>query len=90
MILRTKYTMLCFVQFLFVPMVRIKRPFTAVIRQLKNNLDWLKLKEAFGNRRIEYTTRSAGLVQNLNADLSSSQLNEINNILSQQGISYRV
>jgi hypothetical protein len=62
----------------------------AVLRRLNNNLDWLKLKEAFGFRRIEFTTRNAGLVESLNADLSSRQINEVNKILQQQGISYKV
>ena len=62
----------------------------AVLRRLNNNLDWLKLKEAFGFRRIEYTTRNAGLVESLNADLSSRQINEVNKILQQKGITYRV
>ena len=62
----------------------------AVLRSLKNNLDWLKLKEAFGYRRVEYTTRNAGLVESLNADLSTSQIKEVNKILQQQGITYRV
>jgi hypothetical protein len=61
-----------------------------VLRNLKNNTDWLKLQEAFGFQRIEFTLQKGGLIENLNADMSSKQLKEVNKILSERGITYSV
>lgn len=61
-----------------------------VLRSLKNNTDWLKLQEAFGFKRIEFTLQDGGLIQHLNADMSSKQLKEVNKILSERGITYKV
>ena len=66
--------------------------FFAVISLLNNNLDALKLNQAFGVR--SYTTwyggtETATLEEWIEGDLSSSEMARMNSILSTNGITYR-
>ena len=55
-----------------------------VFNELNNNIDYLKLEAAFGRRDGE------DMIGWLKGDLSSSRLEEVNDILEQKGILYRV
>lgn len=54
-----------------------------VMRQIKNNIDFLKLQTAFGVRDGET------LSQWLLGDLSSAEMLSVNQILSSNGVTYR-
>jgi hypothetical protein len=65
-----------------------------IISQLKNNLDFLKLSEAYGVRTYDQAGWFTGdftgnLTQAINDELDSGEVNALNNMLKKQGITYR-
>tara|TARA_R110000851_G_scaffold258920_1_gene411403 strand:- start:4 stop:489 length:486 start_codon:yes stop_codon:yes gene_type:complete len=56
---------------------------------MKNIADVVALIQAFGVRRIEYSTRGGGLGVQLQGDLRDSEILKINKILSDKNINYR-
>lgn len=61
----------------------------AVFAQLNNDLDMLKLVQAFGNRRVEYSAAWVSLPAWLESELDSKEMAKINDILKSKGIKYR-
>ena len=61
-----------------------------IFKQMKNDLDIILLIEAFGERRPQFTLNNVGLVPFLNEDLNSSEIGEINKILTAKNIKFRV
>lgn len=69
----------------------------AVFNKLKNNLDYLKLKKAFGVRPYMggfippvLTGQNYDMVEHLRQELSSSWIKRINDLLAKKKITYRV
>lgn len=65
-----------------------------IVSQLKNNLDFLKLSEAYGVRTYDQAGWFTGdftgnLTQAINDELDSGEINALNNMLKKQGITYR-
>lgn len=66
----------------------------AIFQALKNNADFLKLNQAFGSRTYSggflpaFLNSKLTLVQWLQEELSTSDLNKLNQILRQAGITY--
>jgi hypothetical protein len=56
---------------------------------MQNDLDVSKLIQAFGMRRIEFSTRTDSLAAFLRSELDSSELQKVNNILASKNIKYR-
>jgi len=70
-----------------------------IFRKLKNNTDFLMLQKAWGNPKrqvypdwfVFYSTgRKFTLSEALRDDMSSTEIQKINNILSSKGIKYRI
>ena len=60
-----------------------------IFKQMKNDLDIVMLIQAFGERRPQFTFNNVGLVPFLNEDLNSSEIGEINKILTTKNIKFR-
>ena len=60
-----------------------------VFSKMNNDLDVAKLIVAYGTRRIEFTLEMGTLAQVLVSELDSSEIANVNNILSKKGITYR-
>lgn len=65
-----------------------------IVGQLKNNLDFLKLSDAWGVRTYDQAGWFTGdftgtLAQAVNDELDNGEVNALNNILKKNGISYR-
>ena len=60
-----------------------------VFNRMNNDLDVSKLIQAFGMRRIEFSTRTDSLAGFLRSELDSSELQKVNNILASKNIKYR-
>jgi hypothetical protein len=65
-----------------------------IVTQLKNNLDFLKLQEAWGVRTYDQAGLWTGdftgtLSQAVNDELDEGEVNALNNILKKNGITYR-
>ena len=60
-----------------------------IFRNMKNDMDIILLSEAFGKRRPQFETTERDLNAFLNADLNSSEITKVNQILSSKGIKYR-
>ncbi len=65
-----------------------------IVGQLKNNLDFLKLSDAWGVRTYDQAGWFTGdftgnLIQAVNDELDNGEVNALNNILKKNGISYR-
>lgn len=60
-----------------------------VFRQIKNDLDLVKLIEAFGIRRLEFNIRWGNLGAWLQADLNNQEMAKVNSILAANGVSGR-
>ena len=58
----------------------------AAFKLMKTNLDVLKLIDAFGFRRLEYTTTLGSLSMFLISELNTNELNTIKKDLSDKGI----
>jgi 3-oxoacyl-ACP reductase-like protein len=56
---------------------------------MKNLADVVTLIQAFGVRRIEYSTRGGGLGVQLQGDLTDSEILKLNKILSDKNINYK-
>lgn len=54
-----------------------------------NDLDVLKLIEAFGRRRLEFSTVLGNLTQFLYDELNNTELGKLNSILTAKGIKYQ-
>lgn len=54
-----------------------------------NDLDILKLIEAFGRRRLEFSTVMGNLTQFLYDELNNTELGKLNSILAMKGIKYQ-
>jgi len=61
----------------------------AVFTQLNNDIDVLKLVQAFGNRRKEFSLFWDSLAGYLAGELNGSEMSKINDILKSKGIRYR-
>jgi len=61
-----------------------------VLAQMKNNLDFAKLVEAFGKRRLSFSLTQGDLIAFLSDELSDSEVAACNSILAGNGIKYRV
>jgi len=61
----------------------------SVMDKMNNDLDVSKLIQAFGTRRIEFSTRNDSLAGFLRSELDSSEMQKVNNILSGKNIKYR-
>jgi hypothetical protein len=61
----------------------------AVFSQLNNDLDMLKLVQAFGNRRAEFSAAWVSLPAWLDSELNSKEIAKLNDILKSKGIRYR-
>jgi len=65
-----------------------------IIKQIKNNSDWLSLISAFGVRTYEgcmfYTTVSGDLPKCIVDELSSQEIDVLNKLLTTKGISYKL
>lgn len=57
-----------------------------IFRVLKNNADLVLLKIKFGTRRVPFSVNSVGLSAFLRADLNSSEMQTINDILANNRI----
>lgn len=60
-----------------------------VFKQMKNDLDVVLLVKAFGQRRVEFSLQDAELGGFLTSELNSSEITKINEILNNNGITYR-
>lgn len=61
----------------------------AIIGKLNNKSDVLSLIKAFGQRRQSFSVGGANLITWFNNRLESSEIAEINDILSRKGIDYQ-
>lgn len=61
----------------------------AIFGKLNNKSDVLSLIKAFGQRRQSFTVGGANLITWINNRLDSSEIAEINDILSRKGIDYQ-
>jgi len=61
----------------------------AIFSQLNNDIDVLKLVQAFGQRRKEFTLFWDSLAGYLDGELNNSEIGKINDILKSKGIRYR-
>jgi len=57
-----------------------------LFRELRNEPDLIKLKIAFGTRRPQFETSAFGLGGFLRADLSESEMQELNTILKKRAL----
>lgn len=62
----------------------------SVFNKLINDIDFVKLVEAFGYRRMEYTLKYGNLSAWLRADFSQSGIDEINKIMKLRGLTARI
>lgn len=56
---------------------------------MKNDADVIKLEEAFGLRRMEWTLAKANLAMMIDYEMSNSEISKINEILKSKGITRR-
>jgi hypothetical protein len=61
----------------------------AVFKQMKNDIDIVKLSQAFGTRRLSFSLDSANLGGFLKDELDEDEINVINTDLNSKGIKYR-
>lgn len=61
-----------------------------VLAQMKNNLDFAKLVQAFGKRRLSFSFTQGDLIAFLSDELSDSEVAACNSILAGNGITYRI
>lgn len=61
----------------------------SVMNRMQNDLDVSKLIQAFGTRRIEFSTRTDSLAGYLRSELDSSEMGKVNSILANKNIKYR-
>lgn len=57
---------------------------------LKNDSDFVKLVKAFGYKRLEFSTKTAPLQTHLQEDLTSEEIQKVNEILRSNNITYRI
>jgi len=60
-----------------------------VFMAMNNLIDVLKLVQAFGIRRLEFSTKGAGLATHLQEDLNTSEIAKVNKILKDKNINYK-
>ena len=60
-----------------------------VFGAMKNLIDVLKLIQAFGVRRLEWSTKGAGLATHLQEDLTDKEIAKVNKILKDKNINYK-
>ena len=60
-----------------------------VFGAMNNLIDVLKLIQAFGVRRLEFSTKGAGLATHLQEDLNSLEIAKLNKILADKNINYK-
>jgi hypothetical protein len=56
---------------------------------MKNDTDVAKLIIAFGKRRIEFSFMDGTLAEFLTSELDSTEIKQVNKILSSKGINYK-
>jgi len=68
-----------------------------VMRQLKNNNDWIELNKAYGDRTYYDPTsftyvfgKPINMVKGLQLELDTNEKKKVNTILAQRGITYRI
>ena len=68
-----------------------------VMRQLKNNNDWIELNKAYGDRTYYDPTsftyifgKPINMVKGLQLELDSNEKKKVNTILGLRGITYRI
>lgn len=62
----------------------------SVFRLLKKDIDYLKLVQAFGTRRLEFSTIYANLGGFLSSELSASEIDKVNQIMESKGLTARI
>jgi hypothetical protein len=60
-----------------------------VFASMKNDTDVAKLIIAFGKRRIEFSFMDGTLAEFLTSELDSTEIKQVNKILSSKGINYK-
>jgi len=60
-----------------------------VFASMKNDTDIAKLILAFGKRRIEFSFMDGTLAEFLTSELDSTEIKQVNKILSSKGINYK-
>ena len=61
----------------------------SVFQAMKNDLDILKLINAFGSRRLEFSTVMGNLAEFLYSEFDNKEITKLNSILAAQGIKYQ-
>jgi hypothetical protein len=61
-----------------------------VLAMMKNDLDFAKLVQAFGMRRLSFQTTKADLIGFLNDEMNPEEIATCNSILAGNGITYKV
>jgi len=61
-----------------------------ILALMKNDLDFAKLVQAFGMRRLSFQTTKADLIGFLNDEMNPEEIATCNSILSGNGITYKV
>lgn len=62
----------------------------STFNKLVNDVDYVKLVEAFGYRRMEFSYKYGNLSAWLRADLDQSEIDEINRIMRLRGLTVRI
>jgi hypothetical protein len=62
----------------------------SVFNLLKNDVDFLKLSQAFGQRRIEFSTLYNNLAGYLQSELNATELNKVNAIMEKNKLKSRI
>jgi hypothetical protein len=62
----------------------------SVFNLLKNDVDFLKLAQAFGQRRIEFSAATANLSGWLQSELNAAELNKVNAIMEKNKLKSRI
>jgi hypothetical protein len=61
-----------------------------IFQKLNNDADWVKLNQAFGERRVMFSTMKLGLGGILGRMFNTKELEEINAVLRKKGIKAQV
>jgi hypothetical protein len=62
----------------------------SVFNLLKNDVDFLKLSQAFGQRRAEFTTMYLNLSGYLQSELNAAEINKVNAIMEKNKLKSRI